>query len=72
MKSLYWDFFGPNAEATARHFHKHLDEFLVRNTISECETGLSSEGDGHQAVYCRAPDAVSPAIERTLRPRRVL
>jgi hypothetical protein len=71
QKTLFWDFFGPAAEQTARHFMKHLDEFLVRNGCVGAVSGLSSEGDGHQAVWCRPSAEDELAIERSLRPRRV-
>ena len=70
MTTLYWDFFGGAAEGTARHFQKHLDEFLRRNACTGATTGLESNGDGHQAVYCRAPAEHAEAIARALKPRR--
>ncbi len=70
MTTLYWDFFGGAAEGTARHFQKHLDEFLRRNACTEATTGLESNGDGHQAVYCRAPAEQAEAVARALKPRR--
>jgi uncharacterized protein len=70
-KTYFWDFFGPRAGGTAQHFQKHLDEFLDKNAIAGCETGLCSEGAGHQAVFCRATREAEPAIEGALRPRRM-
>lgn len=69
-KIYFWDFFGPRAEGTAKHFRKHLDDFLAENTLAGCETGLASEGAGHHAVYCRTPLPVQRSIEAALRPRR--
>lgn len=36
MASLrfHWDFFGPDAPATAEHFLRHVDEFCTREGIS--------------------------------------
>lgn len=31
---FHWDFFGPDAEPTAEHFLKHLDEFCAREGIT--------------------------------------
>ncbi len=70
--TFYWDFFGPRAEPTALHFKKHLDEFLLLNSLLGCETGVSSDGPGHLAAFCRAPSAAQDAIARALRPRRAL
>jgi hypothetical protein len=70
MKTYFWDFFGPRADGTARHFELHLREFLERNTLTGCETGLTSEGEGHRAVYCRTPEPAQKTVELTLRPKR--
>jgi uncharacterized protein len=32
---FHWDFFGPDAEATAMHFLKHVDEFCAREGIQD-------------------------------------
>ena len=68
--TYYWDFFGPNAEQTARHFDQHLQQFLAKNAIGGCETGLESAGAGHFAAFCVAPVEAGQSIERALRPRR--
>lgn len=72
MKTYFWDFFGPNAAGTAVHFQKHLQEFLAQNAVLGCQTGLISEGPGHNAVTCLASAAAEQAIERALRPNRSL
>lgn len=72
MKTYYWDFFGPNAEPTARHFMKHLDELIIQNNLGGCTTGVSSDGDEHYAAWCRAPEDMESAIERSLAPKRML
>jgi uncharacterized protein len=72
MKTLWWDFFGPRAEGTAQHFLVHLRDFLRKNECPEMPTGLRSEGAGHQGVYCSPPADFAPAIERSLRPRRIV
>lgn len=30
---FHWDFFGPDAPTTAKHFLKHMDEFCVREGV---------------------------------------
>jgi hypothetical protein len=70
MKTFFWDFFGPNAEPTAKHFLKHLDAFVAENGLEGCQTGLASSGEGHQAAFCRTPEAHQPGLLRALRPRR--
>ncbi len=67
---LFWDFFGPTASKTAEHFRRHLEEFLLKNSVAGCETGTCSSGPGHEAAFCVAPLETSPGLERALRPRR--
>lgn len=64
-----WDFHGPYAEGTARHFLEHLGTFCSQLGLEGCEAGLESHGPGHHAVWCRTPAAAAAAIQR-LRPRR--
>jgi hypothetical protein len=72
MKFYYWDFFGPRANGAAQHFLVHMREFLKNSDCPEMPTGLRSERAGHQAVFCAPPEEFQTAIERSLRPRRVL
>lgn len=69
MTIYYWDYYGPDAEGTARHFRVHLDDYIARSALVGCETGTESAGAGHCAAWCRTPDAARDAILR-LRPRR--
>lgn len=72
LPTLYWDFYGPTAQGTAEHFHRHLDEFLQREQLEGCETGLSIIEPGrHAAAWCRCPVALVTTIRGALRPRRV-
>lgn len=68
--TFFWDFYGPRAEGTARHFQKHLDEFLRREQVAGCATGLEAPASNHWAVSCRAPAAAAEVVRRALRPRR--
>ena len=65
-----WDFFGPNALGTARHFREHLLQFLERHALVGCEVELVSAGPGHHAVGCVAPGEAAELIEGALRPKR--
>lgn len=66
---FYWDYYGPDAEGTARHFLVHLGEYIVRAGVADCERGVESTRAGHCAVWCKAPDDAREAMLR-LRPRR--
>lgn len=70
MPTYHWDFFGADAEETAAHFQRHLDEFLAREKLDGCETGTGSEEPGHYGAWCRAPQALEAALVRSLRPQR--
>ena len=71
VKTYYWDFFGPRAEGTAKHFVRHLNEFFEKNGIVGCEVDTASAGQGHVAARCRAPLEAEDVIERALRPQRM-
>jgi hypothetical protein len=68
-RRYFWDFFGPQAERTAEHFRRHLDEFLKKSACPG-ETSLESRGEGHSAVVCRVQSEWFERIERTLKPKR--
>ena len=68
--TYYWDFFGPRAEGTAKHFLAHLDAFLQKHVLDGCKTGVDSSGSGHQAVFCKTPDAHADLVKRVLKPQR--
>ncbi len=69
-RTYFWDFFGPRANGTAEHFHKHLLEFLKQNGCPPMPTGIEVVSATHHAVFCTPPAELAPAIERSLRPRR--
>lgn len=70
--TLYWDFYGPTAQGTAEHFHRHLDEFLAREGFDACETGVDLIEPGrHAAARCRCSESLVAVIGRALRPHRV-
>lgn len=71
MRRYLWDFFGPHAEPTARHFLVHLDEFIAREKLEGCVTGVGPD-DGDWAVWCEIGEANRSVIERALRPKRYL
>jgi hypothetical protein len=71
-RTAWWDFFGPTAPGTAEHFRVHLDEFLVRERLSGCTTGVEVHPeDRHAAAWCRTPAAQLDGLVRALKPRRV-
>ena len=72
MKTYAWDFTGRRAEAIARHHLAHVREFLAQGRLEGCELGVIVESPMRAVAWCRAPDGAQPAIERALRPPRVI
>ena len=72
MKTYAWDFVGPRSEAIARHHLAHIREFLARQTLEGCEVGVTVESPLRATAWCRAPQDAQPAIERALRPPRII
>ena len=67
---LLWDFFGPTALGTARHFLIHLVEFLAREALGPLPTGLGTETAGHVAAWCQISAETEAVLVRALRPKR--
>ena len=72
MPRLYWDFFGGAAAGTAAHHPRHIDEFLAREGIGGCETGVEAYSPVHHAAWCFTPEAHEQTLIRALRPRRAV
>lgn len=66
---FHWDFFGPDAQATARHFLHHLDEFCAREGITGHRHQVTGKGMRWTATL--ACDERHMALVRDrLRPKR--
>jgi hypothetical protein len=72
MKTYAWDFVGPRSEMIARHHLQHVREFLAREKLDDCEVGIEVVSPTRAVAWCRASESARPAIERALRPPRVL
>ena len=78
-----WDFFGPAATPTARHFLKHLLDTLAANNCSTARYGLFFEQQLHTAAFVALATCSpnNPALDdesagclemiKGLKPRRV-
>jgi hypothetical protein len=49
---FHWDFFGPDAPATAEHFLKHVGEFCARHAVT-----------GHRHWTTKLPARVTATLE---------
>jgi hypothetical protein len=66
---MSWDFFGPASEGTARHFARHLEQFLAQHELTfspslELHAGATS-------VHLVVPNFELERLSQSLRPRRV-
>ena len=64
-----WDFFGPRAEGTARHFQRHLDERLASEAVTG-ETAVETPAGNQWTVRCALPGEHVERLRAALRPRR--
>ena len=46
---LIWDFFGPDAQNTAKHHEIHLKDFMVKENMPFFETAVTQSGSNYQA-----------------------
>ncbi len=81
-----WDFYGPGAEKTARHFEQHLKDFFKNNELA-LPTDVQRLEENHWCASCDPPDVPAAMLEpqpttsdeasiadkvgRALRPQRV-
>jgi len=70
MPRLYWDFFGPRAEGTAKHFEKHLREFFTREKLSLETSGVEEHARFKWSAFCDVDEATAPPVRAALRPQR--
>jgi uncharacterized protein len=66
---FHWDFFGPDAQATADHFCKHLGEFCAREGITAFNTSTAMvQGRCVASLACDEQHMV--LVRDRLRPKR--
>ena len=68
VRFFHWDFAGPDAEETARHFLRHVHEFLVREALPGCTTGIEPDPPTGFTAFCETPERAWDAVIRGLRP----
>ena len=67
---LIWDFRGPQAERTAEHHRKHLDEYAFAEALSTPVTGVEMVNDMHHIAFLVVdPDQMKP-VRDALKPHR--
>lgn len=66
---FHWDFFGPDAQATAEHFLHHVDEFCAGQGISG-HRHWTTALQGRVTATLACDEAHLPLVRDRLRPRR--
>lgn len=66
---FHWDFFGPDARATAEHFLKHVDDFCAREGIADPQGSLAQQGI-HVTATLTCDEAHMILVRDRLRPKR--
>ncbi len=67
---LVWDFYGADAEGTAKHHVVHLKQFMLREALSYYTTGIQSNEDYHCLAYLTVNEATVKTLRDALRPNR--
>jgi hypothetical protein len=66
---FHWDFFGPDAAATAEHFCKHLKEFCTREGITE-HRSFTAMVQGRCVASLECDEEHMILVRDRLRPKR--
>ena len=61
---LLWDFRGPDAEQTAKHFEVHLREFFRKHDLA-MPSGITPAEGSNWSAFCDPPDVPSALEEAT-------
>ena len=71
---LTWDYYGPSAEGTARHFHHHLDEWLKREGLTDRvrETWVEQSTEMHYFAACVIAFSDGERVYRALKAHRAV
>ncbi len=67
---LIWDFRSRDAEGTARHHQKHLDEFAKRELLLIYDTGVEQLTEDHYIAYITVEKEKMIAVRDALIPHR--
>jgi len=67
---LVWDFYGGDAEGTAKHHVIHLEQFMEREKLSYIKTGIESNEDFHCLAFITVNEKDVVVLRDSLRPNR--
>ena len=52
MIACIWEYFGTDSNGTAKHFEKHLIQFIAVHCIQNTHTGTIANTNMHSFVWC--------------------
>ena len=69
---VFWDYYGPSAEATARHFAHHLEDLIQRDSLADTvlQCDIEIYHDTHAAAYCDATYETGKKLAQALKSKR--
>ena len=68
---LFWDYYGPSAQGTARHFLKHLQAWLVKEGYTDSkELKVVAFSSNHSAASCVLPFEIGKVVYQVLKAHR--
>ncbi|MGO3183498.1 MAG: hypothetical protein ACTIJ9_11775 [Aequorivita sp.] len=67
---LIWDFRGPNAQPTAEHHIKHLNEFAKAENLQNSFTGQEKISEMHHIAFMVVEKQLMNTLRESLKPTR--
>ncbi|WP_420601177.1 hypothetical protein [Flagellimonas sp.] len=67
---MIWDFRGPGAADTAKHYQKHLEEFIVIEELKFDITGVQHFSMTHSITYMVVAEFEMHEVREILKPHR--
>ncbi|WP_340075093.1 hypothetical protein [Leptobacterium sp. I13] len=67
---MIWDFRGPHAEETAKHYELHLKEYLKIEEVYNAQTGYAKINDSFTTTYAIVNEPDMRKVRDDLKPHR--
>jgi hypothetical protein len=72
MIACIWEYFGKDSNGIAKHFEKHLKDFIAIKNIQNIQTGTEIKGDIQSFVWCAGNKEELTLIIELLKPKHYL
>ncbi len=67
---LVWDFYGETSDGTAKHHVIHLEEFMLRESLTYFNQGTSSNQELHTQAFITIEEKDVKILRDALKPNR--